>query len=143
MVLKTTAASLVLTEEDRQQVNDIELTLCTLIEQGSEGARWSSFRLLLMHRDVLRHYWDLFQIFLKSQGEKRGKWSSPKPVLSMDKVSQAVTVPGKNGRTVRAAIEDVRLTIADNQLAIKVQEAIDTKDNVLDESISDLNDSHN
>ena len=47
---------------------------------------------------------NLVQIFIKLKNEKRGKWSSGKPVLSYDKISGIVTVPGQNGRTMNAAI---------------------------------------
>ena len=63
---------------------------------------------------------DLAPVFIKLQHGKRGKWSSTKPVLSYDKQSGSVTVPGQNGRTIKSSVEDVRFAITDNELALKM-----------------------
>lgn len=42
-----------------------------------------------------------------------------------------MTVPGFTGRTIKEAVEYVRNAIADHELAIAVQEAIDEHDNHL------------
>lgn len=81
---------------------------------------------------------DLVQVYLKNQKEKRGKWTDPRPVLSFDKISHSVTVPGKNGRTVNAAVEDVRLAVADNALARMIQESIDELQNALQIEIDEI-----
>jgi len=81
---------------------------------------------------------DLVQIYIKKQHEKRGKWSSPKPVLSFDTKSQTITVPGSNGRKIRSAIEDVRHATGENDFARIVQESIDQLDDLVQSSIQDI-----
>ena len=81
---------------------------------------------------------DLVQVFIKLQHEKRGKWTSAKPVLSYEKASGIVTVPGQNGKKIKAAVEDVRFAISDDELAVKYQEAIDVLDSCLSDSVDDL-----
>ena len=78
---------------------------------------------------------DQVQVFIKLQNEKRGKWSSPNPVLSYDRKSGTVILPGKNGRKINAAIEDILLAIRDNDLAIKYQESIEKLDMMLNNTI--------
>ena len=86
---------------------------------------------------------DLVQVFIKLQHEKRGKWTSAKPVLRFDKASGIVTVPGQNGKTIKAAVEDVRFAISDDELAVKYQEAIDAVDIALDDSVDVIADDTN
>ena len=86
---------------------------------------------------------DLVQVFIKLQHEKRGKWTSAKPVLSYDKASGIVTVPGQNSKTIKAAVEDVRFAISDDELAVKYQEAIDALDIALDDSVDVIADDTN
>ena len=62
---------------------------------------------------------DQVQVFMKHQNEKRGKWSSPKPVLSYDRKSGTVILPGKNGLKINTAIEYIRLAVTENDLEIK------------------------
>ena len=40
---------------------------------------------------------DLVQVFIKREMKKRGKWSSSRPIMSFDKQTGIVTVPGSNG----------------------------------------------
>lgn len=80
---------------------------------------------------------DMVQVFIKRDHEKRGKWTSPKLVLSYDKSSGIVTVPGTSGHTIKAAIEDVRLAITNSDLATSIQEAMDTLTLVVDNAIDD------
>ena len=80
---------------------------------------------------------DLVQVYIKLQHEKRGKRSNTKPVLSYDKISGTVTVPGQNGK-VTAAVEDIRFIITKNELALKYQEANDITDTALNESIDSI-----
>ena len=77
---------------------------------------------------------DLVQVFIKLQREKRGKWYSAQLVLCYDKQSGTVTAPGQNGRTIKAAIQDVRFAITDYELALKHQEASDILDTSLNNS---------
>ena len=78
---------------------------------------------------------DMVEIYIKKQNEKRSKWSGPKPVLKFDPVSGTVTVPGQNGRQVCAAIEDVRISVANSKLSRKIQVSLDMMDKLLEEEI--------
>ena len=80
----------------------------------------------------------LFQVYIKLQHEKHGKSSNPKPVISYDKMSGTITVPGQNGKKLTAAVEDIRFAITDNELALKYQEANDIMATALNESIDSI-----
>ena len=81
---------------------------------------------------------DIIQIFIREQKDKRGKWSVPKVILDFDRNSGTVAVPGKNGKTIKAAIEDVRPALPENTLASAVQDGIDTLSRSLDDVIDQL-----
>jgi len=81
---------------------------------------------------------DLVQVFIKKEMEKRGKWSSPRPILSFDKPSGIVTVPGSNGKVIKAAIEDTRHAIYENALAKVIQEAIDNLTIDIEDSMDNI-----
>ena len=69
---------------------------------------------------------DLIQVYIKQAHEKRGKWSTPKPVLKYDRDSQIVTVAGAKGKSINAGIEDVRHAIPYSiDIVAQVQKAID------------------
>ena len=68
---------------------------------------------------------DIVEIYVKRQNDKRGKWSEPLPVLSYDKATGTVTVPSTDGRTRKAAVEDVRFSVSHNALATEIQHGID------------------
>jgi len=80
----------------------------------------------------------LVQVFIKQGKEKRGKWSSDKPVLSYDDESRSVTVPGASGRKIVAAVEDVRPAIEKDSFAIAVQESIDELENSVETELGNL-----
>ena len=82
---------------------------------------------------------DLVHVFIELQQDKRGNWSSPKPVLSYDRQSGTVTVPGQNGHTIQAAVENARFHITHNELALKYQEAMDVMETALNEYIDSIN----
>lgn len=83
---------------------------------------------------------DVVQVFIKLQHDKRGKWSGPKTVLHYDPSSRCVTVPGSNGRKIRAAVEDVRFDISNNNISRQIQEAIDCLDREVDASLHSFSD---
>lgn len=91
-------------------------------------------------RDIGVSVVDLVQVFIKLEKEKRGKWTGPKPVISYDKISGTVTVPGTSGRVIKAAVEDVRQAITDNALATSIQEAIDDLTSNVDSTILEATD---
>ena len=69
---------------------------------------------------------DMVQVFIRQQNEKRGKWSDAKPLLKYDRSSQTVIVPGRNGKTISAALEDTRHAITtQNDLVTVIQQAIE------------------
>jgi len=80
---------------------------------------------------------DIVEVFIKRENEKRGKWTSPKPVISVDADTFSVTVPGKNGRKNRAAFEDIRLSVANDNFSKVIQDAIDALDASLDIYLTD------
>lgn len=51
---------------------------------------------------------DFVQSFIDDGTSKRGSWTFPRKVISIDNVAGIISVPGRNGKTVKAAIEDVR-----------------------------------
>ncbi|PXF44011.1 hypothetical protein BWQ96_06244 [Gracilariopsis chorda] len=67
----------------------------------------------------------MVQMFVKHQNQKRGHWSSAKPVLSNDRASRTVTLPGANGRNLSAAIEDLRPAVSKDELAATIQDDLD------------------
>ena len=77
----------------------------------------------------------LVQFFIKLQHEKRRKWPSAKPVLAYDNKSDIVPVPGRNSRKINAAVEDIRFSITDKELALKYHEANDHLNFALEKSI--------
>jgi len=83
---------------------------------------------------------DMVEVFIKREKEKRGKWSAPKPVLEFDPMSGIVVVPGTSGKKISAAVEDVRIAGKDNNLAQKIQEAIDSVNMTLDIALDNMND---
>jgi len=86
---------------------------------------------------------DEVEVYLRKGKEKRGKWLSGRPILSYDHESRTVSIPGSNGRTMSAAIEDVRPAVEKDSFAQKVRESID----ILEENIclfsEDLNENDN
>jgi len=86
------------------------------------------------------HVGDLVQVFHKLEKEKRGKWLSPRTVLSIDREAGIVSVPGADGRKICAAVEDVRAAIVDDEFAQMVQETRDSLDVALEECLDSLPD---
>lgn len=85
------------------------------------------------------HVASLIPIYTKLKHQRRGSWSIPKIVLSVDSSSKTVTVSGNNGRPKKAAIEDIRLTTAGNELSRLIDESIDDMDGAIEETVDELN----
>ena len=83
-------------------------------------------------KDVSFSVGDMVEVYSNTGMNKKGKWSTPKIVLLVDKQSGNITVPGKNGRRAIVAAEDARLALPDDSLASAVQRAIDEVDDVID-----------
>lgn len=69
---------------------------------------------------------NLVEVFHKLEKEKRGKWFSPRSVLSAHQSSGSITVPDSNICTITAALEDVRLEDSQDDNVQQVSESIDT-----------------
>lgn len=73
------------------------------------------------------------EVYQEKKYEKRGKWSMPKPVISVNHAARSVTVPGSNNRVVSIALENIRNATPPNNLASTVQLGIDVLDELVDE----------
>lgn len=60
-------------------------------------------------RDVAVQACDAIQVYIKEPSWKRYKWSALQVMLSYDKETGTVTVPGKGNKQTKAAIEDIRV----------------------------------
>ena len=74
---------------------------------------------------------DLVQVFYKLEKEKRGKWLSPRTVLEIDQNAGIVKVPGSMGRTISAALEDVRIAHEPDDIVKHIFESIDQMDELI------------
>lgn len=81
---------------------------------------------------------DMVEIYSKKDFEKRGQWSIPKKVLSVDQNARIVTVAGKNGKSMNVAFEDLRQPVLENQFDQIVQSAIDNIDENNEKAIENL-----
>lgn len=80
---------------------------------------------------------DLVQIYINDGKSKRGSWTSPRKVLEINTNAGSVTVPGRSGKTVTAAIEDAR-ACSEHSLANSIQDSIDQLEfNLCDSVLSD------
>lgn len=53
----------------------------------------------------------MIEVYSLAGMDKKGKWSSPKIVLTVDKEARTVTVPGKVCKRATVVVERVRLSI--------------------------------
>lgn len=77
------------------------------------------------NRDIPLAVGDLGDVLLRHYGQKRGKLTSPRSLLSFNRVAWTVTVPESHGRTVSAPIENFRNAVGDDELAHLVRLAND------------------
>ena len=61
-------------------------------------------------------------MYIHDGKSKRGTWTSPRQVLSIDHDSGFVTVPGHADKSLSAAVEAVRAATGDCELASSIQE---------------------
>lgn len=79
------------------------------------------------------------QVYRRMNGEKSGNWSDLNPVLESDYDTRIVTLPGSNGRNVKAAFEDIRCAaINTHDVAMAVQHAIFSFTQLLDKAVCDI-----
>lgn len=57
--------------------------------------------------------------------EKRGKWFSPSTDLKYDPSSWPVTFPSTNGKTMKAAVEDIKHSVSTYSFSRMVQNPSD------------------
>ena len=76
---------------------------------------------------------DLVEVYQKKQHEKRGKWSVPKPVISVDHAAISVTVPGSKNSHLSIALVDLRAAVTLESPASSVLIGIDKLDDLLSE----------
>ena len=79
---------------------------------------------------------DSVEIYVPGSHGKKGKWLSPRPVISYDLKSRTVTVPGQRNKLLTAAVEDVRVVIETDDLSQLVSEAIDKLDQSIEDSMT-------
>lgn len=106
---------------------------------------------------------DLVEVYIRQQNEKRGKWTAPRPVLSFDRATGTLEVPGtckrKNfkssfrrcspcnhrkrfGKQIQESIDELETQIG-NDLADSAKSDFDDENNVLDFSTcNDIDDDH-
>lgn len=58
---------------------------------------------------------DMVQVYLKRVLEKRGRWSSPRVVLSIDPSAGSISVPGSANNQITVAFEEFRLAIVEGK----------------------------
>lgn len=75
-------------------------------------------------------------MYLPGDNGKFGKWLTPRTVLSFDKSSGVVKVPGKTSKTISVAVEDVGITPIEDEFAHHICETKDQLTKSIDELIS-------
>lgn len=73
------------------------------------------------------------EVFQRRNKQKRGSWSMPKTVISVEIRGKNITVPGKNGHKVCVAFEDLRKSVAENDLTKLISDGIDHMDKEIEE----------
>lgn len=76
---------------------------------------------------------DMIEVYHKTGMNKRGVWSTPKIVLSIDHDARSVTVPGRAGKRSTVALEDIRKSLPEDSFEETNQLSLDK----LEESIED------
>lgn len=75
----------------------------------------------------------LVDLYVRLEGQRRGRLSSPLSVLAFNGYIWTTSVPLSHSRTMNTAIEDGRSSISDDSLAALVRSANDELDDGLDE----------
>lgn len=76
---------------------------------------------------------DIVQVYLNDDNAKRGAWSSPRVILSIDHDSGSIVVPGRGRKRVIAAVEDARAVPDEDPLVTVVQLVIDELGSYIDD----------
>ena len=81
---------------------------------------------------------DMIEVYKSTGMDKKGIWSRPKIVLSIDHEARSVVVPGKAGKRATVSIKDIRMALPEDSFAGTIQDALDKIDNVIeDQNISE------
>lgn len=75
----------------------------------------------------------MIEVYQKTSLDKKGIWSTPKGFLKVDHDARSLIVPGKAGKHVTVAFEDVRKTISEESFAHAVQQTIDSIDKTVED----------
>ena len=75
---------------------------------------------------------DMVEIYIHGKNNKRGEWSLPKTIIKIDKEGTNIFVPGKSGKTICAAYEDVRIAVGENEFSKIIAKALDDIDEQID-----------
>lgn len=76
---------------------------------------------------------DMIEIYSQTGMNKRGTWSTPKIILSIDHDARSVTIPAKGGKMAIFALEDIILALPVDSLTQHVQDVLDAIDEVINE----------
>lgn len=76
---------------------------------------------------------DLVQVCIKTNTAKRGSWSSPGTILSINHEGGFFEVPGRAGKRVTAVFEDTRIAPSVDSFSEVVKTTIEDLDDSLDE----------
>lgn len=67
---------------------------------------------------------DLVELFVETGNVKRGKWLSNTSIVSIDCPAETAPVPGNGSREIKAAFENIRPTVPEDNFASSVQESL-------------------
>ena len=79
---------------------------------------------------------DMIEVYHKTGMNKKGIWSTPKIVLSVDYESRTVTVPGRAGKRSTVAVKDIRMALTENSFEESIQLSLDKLDETIEDEIS-------
>lgn len=80
---------------------------------------------------------DLVNVSVRHHDNNRGKFSSPRTVLSFNHSSGLISVLGNHGKPVSVAIENVRLAPGGDEFSQHVSESNDQLDSILETEIDE------
>ena len=102
-------------------------------EKNQARRKWAAMMKSITVTEFPIRVGDMVEVFQQRQHEKRGKWSAPKPILSVDFNARSVTVPGKTGKELTIALEDLRPALPEDSFAQALHTGIDELDDLLDD----------
>lgn len=89
-----------------------------------------------VHRNDAVRVDDMVQVYVKNYRSKRGSWSSPRIILSIDGEAGSVVVSARGGKRMFATLEEVILVPCEIPLSTMFQAAIDKLDSYIEELIN-------